>query len=61
VYKTRADQLGSYSVDLRNIESANLVATAQLVLNKFCTKQERLHEEVEKESRISPSSGRDQV
>jgi len=28
---------------------SNLVATAQLVLGKFCTDRERLHEEAEKE------------
>ena len=49
VYQARMEQLGSYSLDLQNLESTNLVIAAHLVLGNLRAEQEHLHEEAEKE------------
>ena len=48
MYQARIEPLGSYSVELQNLESANLVATTQLVLGKLRAEQARLREEAER-------------
>ena len=48
VYQAPVEQLESYAEDLRNLEGANLVETAQLVLSKLCAKQ-KLFQEAAKE------------
>ena len=48
VYQACMEQLGSYSVDLWNIENANLVNAAQLVLSNLRAEHEYLYEEAEK-------------
>jgi len=49
VYQARVEQLGSYVVDLRNLEGASLVKTAQLILSKLRAEQQLLFEEAKKE------------
>ena len=43
------EQLGSYAADLWNLEGANIVDTAQLVLGKLRVDQKHSFEETEKE------------
>ena len=47
VYQVRVDQLGSYSVDLQNLEGASPVDVAQFVLSNLHAKQERLCKEAD--------------
>ena len=44
VYQVRVEQLELYLMDLRNLENAHLVSTAQLMLSNLRAEQARLHE-----------------
>jgi len=48
MYQACVEQLELYSVDLCNLENANLVTTAQLMLSNLRVEQARLHEKAEK-------------
>ena len=49
MYQVRVKQLESYTTDMRNLEGANMVEIAQLVLGKLRAEQKHSFEETEKE------------
>ena len=48
MYQVRLEQLVSYAADLRNLEGANIVETAQLILGKLRAEQSHSFEETKK-------------